>query len=120
MTGETSLIGRRCAKIHEIKEQVRRITEKFNPLKIILFGSYAYGNPTPESDADLLIIMETDRSTLELSSEIAMSIDHYFPVDILVKTPEEIERRIQAGDFFVDDIMNHGKVLYERTGQRMD
>ena len=120
MTITTSLVGKRCAKLEEIKEQVWRIAEKYNPLKIILFGSYAYGNPAPGSDADLLIIMETDRSALELSSEIGLSIDHFFPVDILVKTPQEIERRIQSGDFFADDIMNHGKVLYERTGQRMD
>jgi predicted nucleotidyltransferase len=99
--------------IKEIEEKVRPIIEKFRPEKIILFGSYAAGNPTPASDVDLLVILNTDRSTLELAAEVSSSIKHSFPMDILVRTPQEIAKRLQYGDFFIRDIMETGKVLYE-------
>ena len=111
-----SIIGRRCAKLDEINTQAQIIVKKFNPEKIILFGSYAYGKPTPESDADLLIIVDSRRPTWKLSAEISMMLDHVFPLDIIVKTKHEIEERLAKGDFFIEDIMNKGKVLYERTG----
>lgn len=110
-----SIIGKRCAQFDEIKTQVNIIIKKFDPEKIILFGSYAHGSPTHESDVDLLVIVKTNKSTLQLSSEIALSLDHSFPLDIIVKTPKQIEKRLQNGDFFLQDIINNGKVLYERT-----
>ncbi|MBC8184634.1 nucleotidyltransferase domain-containing protein [candidate division KSB1 bacterium] len=115
-----SIIGKRCADFDEIKMQTTRIAERFDPEKIILFGSYAYGKPTPQSDVDLLIIVDTNESTLKLSSEIALSLEHSFPLDIIVKTPKQIKRRLQNGDFFIEDIINLGKVIYERTNKRMD
>lgn len=99
--------------IKEIEEKVRPIIEKYRPDKIILFGSYAAGNPTPASDVDLLVIMNTERSTLELAAEVSSAVKHSFPMDILVRTPQEINRRLQYGDFFIRDIMETGKVLYE-------
>lgn len=114
-----SIIGKRPAQFHEIKSQANIIKKKFDPEKIILFGSYAQGSPTLESDVDLLVIVNTNNSTLKLSSEIALSLDHSFPLDIIVRTPEQIEKRIQNGDFFLEDIISHGKVLYERIGKRM-
>jgi len=99
--------------IKEIEEKVRPIIEKYRPDKIILFGSYASGNPTPASDVDLLIIMNTNRSTLDLAAEVSSSIKHTFPMDILVRTPQEIAKRLQLGDFFIRDIMETGRVLYE-------
>lgn len=103
--------------IKEIEEKVRPIIEKYRPDKIILFGSYAAGNPTPASDVDLLVILDSNRSTWDLSIEISLSIKHTFPMDILVRTPQEIARRLQYGDFFIRDIMETGKVLYERARQ---
>lgn len=111
-----SIISKRCATQDEINKQAQIIAEKFNPEKIILFGSYANGNPTPESDVDLLIIVNSNRSTWELSVEISLILDHVFPIDILVKTTWEIERRLTYGDFFIEDIINNGKILYERAG----
>ncbi len=119
MADSISIIGKRCAQFHEIKAQANIIIKKFDPEKIILFGSYADGSPTLESDVDLLVIVKTNKSPFKLSSEIALSLDHSFPLDIIVKTPEQIEKRIQDGDFFLEDIINHGKVLYERTDKRM-
>ncbi|NOY77280.1 MAG: nucleotidyltransferase domain-containing protein [Calditrichaeota bacterium] len=120
MSETVSIIGKRCATIDEIREQVYRIIKEFDPEKIILFGSYAYGNPTPESDVDLLVIKKTSQPTMELSSKIALLLDHTFPFDIIVITPEQINRRLQSGDFFIEDVLNNGKLLYERHNQGMD
>lgn len=112
----TSIIGQRCATLKEIQRQAQIIAKEFNPLKIILFGSYAWGNPTPESDVDLLIIVESENPTWQLASEISIALDHAFPMDLIIKTKQEVERRLTIGDYFIEDIMNKGKVLYERAG----
>lgn len=95
---------------------IERIVSKLRPEKIILFGSYAYGNPTPDSDVDLLVIMKTKAK--EVDRYIAVSNLLYprqFPVDILVKTPKEIEvESRKKGNFFLREILTKGKVLYER------
>jgi predicted nucleotidyltransferase len=111
-----SIIGKRCATFDEIKKQSQLIVKKFNPVKIVLFGTYAYGKPTPESDVDLLIIVNSDNSPWKLSAEISLLLDHAFPLDIIVKTTHEIEVRLTIGDFFIEEIINNGKVLYERAG----
>jgi uncharacterized protein len=115
MQNDRSIIGKRCATFNEIYMQSQVIAENFHPEKIILFGSYAYGEPTPESDVDLLIIADSEKPAWELSSEISLKLDHVFPIDIVVKSAREIEDRIANGDFFVQNIMTSGKVLYERT-----
>ncbi len=97
---------------------IERIVSKLNPEKIILFGSYAYGNPTPDSDVDLLVIMKTKAK--EIDRYVAVSNLLYprqFPVDILVKTPKEMEAETRKkGNFFMHEILKKGKVLYERSG----
>lgn len=94
---------------------VQRIVETLHPHKIILFGSYAYGAPTPDSDVDLLVIMETEASQTERFVAVSnLLYPRRFPVDILVKTPQEIEQALQKGDFFLSEIINKGMVLYER------
>ena len=119
MKESMSIIGERCVQFDEIEAQANIIIKEFDPEKIILFGSYAHGSPTLESDVDLLVIVKTNKSMLRLSAEIALSLDHSFPLDIIVKTPEQIEKRIQNGDFFLENIMNHGRVLYERADKRI-
>jgi len=94
---------------------IERIVRELQPDKIILFGSYAYGVPTPDSDVDLLIIMETDASTVQ--RYLAVSLLLYprpFPVDILVKTPREVEQALARRDVLVREILSRGRVLYER------
>jgi predicted nucleotidyltransferase len=97
---------------------IKRIVSELKPEKIILFGSYAYGNPTPDSDVDLLVIMKTKAK--EIDRYVAVSNLLYprqFPVDILVKTPKEMEAEARKkGNFFLREILNKGKVLYERRG----
>ena len=97
---------------------IERIVSELKPEKIILFGSYAYGNPTPDSDVDLLVIMKT--RAREIDRYVAVSNLLYprqFPVDILVKTPKEMEIEARKkGNFFMREILKKGKVLYERRG----
>ncbi len=82
----------------------------------MLFGSYAYGAPTADSDVDLLVILDTDAPRRERSWLVSRwLIPRPFPVDILVKTPQEIEQALAGRDFFIQEIMAHGKVLYERS-----
>ncbi len=94
---------------------VECMVQELQPEKIILFGSYAYGTPTANSDVDLLVIMETEASSKERSWAVSrLLIPRPFPVDILVRTPQEIERALANGDFFIREIITRGKVLYER------
>jgi len=94
---------------------VKRIVETLHPEKIILFGSYAYGNPTPDSDVDLLVVMPTKEPEIERYLKVSRLIrPRPFAVDILVKTPQEITQAIRRGDFFIAEIVSQGKVLYER------
>lgn len=94
---------------------VDRIVYELNPEKIILFGSYAYGTPTADSDVDLLVIMESDKQGSDRSWQVArLLIPRPFPVDILVRTPAEVEQALEQGDFFIREIVTQGKVLYER------
>lgn len=100
----------------ELPEAVARLADRLRPEKIILFGSYAYGRPTPDSDVDLLVILETDASATERYLAVSRLLyPRPFPVDILVRTPEEIEQALDTGDFFVREITTQGRVLYERS-----
>lgn len=101
--------------LNDIRKKIDKVIKKYNPDKIILFGSYAKGTSTSFSDVDLFFIIESDQSSWDLSVEISSMIQHSFPMDIIVRTPGEVKKRLQAGDFFIKDILQHGIVLYERT-----
>ena len=101
-----------------IQAVVDHIAQTFDPEKIILFGSYAYGNPKPWSDVDLLVMLETDNPK-QAQMDINLSFRDPIGVDILVRTPQEIEYRIPLGDFFLRDIVSKGKILYERSDSRV-
>lgn len=94
-----------------IQDVVRQIATRFSPLKIILFGSYARGDPRPESDVDLLVIMPTRREG-EQSLLIRQAIQCDFGLDLIVQTPATVRRRLRLGDFFLREILEKGKVLY--------
>jgi len=91
----------------------RRIAKQFNPQKIILFGSYAYGVPTEDSDVDILVIMPFQGRNPEKATEIWMATKPKFPIDIMVRKPAEIKKRLRQGDFFLQEITERGKILYE-------
>jgi predicted nucleotidyltransferase len=105
----------------KIRRAARKIVDAVQPERIVLFGSFAYGNPTPDRDVDLLVIMESQLRPHARAIQISEILDpRPFPVDIIVRTPAEIEERLRIGDCFVREIVNKGKVLYERrTGQRV-
>jgi len=99
----------------EIQKIVDIIAEKFSPDKIILFGSYAYGLPRRGSDVDLLVVMDTDKGVIDAALEIRLSLPlRSFGLVLIVRTPGEIERRLQMGDRFITEITTLGKVLHER------
>lgn len=100
-----------------IDDVVRQIVEKFQPLKIILFGSYAYGNPKRESDVDLLVVIATKFKESQQEIEILRGIDYHFGLDLLVKTPESLKTRVELGDAFLKEVLQKGKVLYERPAR---
>ena len=89
------------------------IVREFAPLQVILFGSYAYGTPTEDSDIDLLVVMEIPESeTRHQAVEIRQRIPRRFPMDLLVRSPEEIAYRISYNDWFLREITEKGEVLY--------
>jgi predicted nucleotidyltransferase len=99
--------------LQAIREIVQQIVERFRPQKVILFGSYAHGNPTPDSDVDLLVVMETSERVLPAAARISAAIDHPFPLDILVFRPSELKASLERKGVFATEIMANGIVLHE-------
>jgi uncharacterized protein len=102
----------------QIETYAAEVAKEFRPLKIVLFGSYAYGNPTEDSDVDLMVIMPKDDSGLrnrERAVAIRSAIPKPFPLDLLVRDPEDIAWRLEEGDCFLQDVFSKGRVLYETT-----
>jgi predicted nucleotidyltransferase len=101
----------------QINQLARRIADEFRPERIILFGSYAYGKPTEDSDVDLLVVMKIKGDVVEKGAEIYVAVDKShaapFSIDILVRTPEQIRERVKMNDFFIREITEQGKVVYE-------
>ena len=94
---------------------VRRIAKELRPDKIIWFGSYAYGTPTPDSDVDLLVVMERPSSYKEQYLSVARLImQRPFAVDIILKTPDELRSELNRRNFFLREVVTKGKTLYER------
>lgn len=103
-----------------IRSIARHIAERFDPDAIILFGSHAYGAPDAHSDVDLLVVMDTPNGEMEAMVEIAKSLPiSGFGVDVVVRSRQTLERRKKLGDWFLREITEKGKVLYERTDARM-
>jgi len=98
-----------------LPKAVKRIVTELKPEKIILFGSYAYGNPTPDSDVDLLVVMKTSAKFKDRYLAVSRLLrPREFPVDIIVKTPKELERALRTNSFFTREIYTKGVILYER------
>ncbi|MEA3351149.1 MAG: nucleotidyltransferase domain-containing protein [Chloroflexota bacterium] len=91
-----------------------RIVTEFQPEKIILFGSYAYGKPNKDSDVDILVVLPFEGKSAHKATEIIMAVGHPgFPVDLLARTPEKVKERISMGDFFMKEIFKQGESIYE-------
>ncbi|OGZ84885.1 MAG: hypothetical protein A2599_03030 [Candidatus Staskawiczbacteria bacterium RIFOXYD1_FULL_39_28] len=103
----------------EITDKIKNISDKivaeYKPEKIILFGSFAWGNPTKDSDIDLLVVKKSDKSPFDRVRDVYRIIFSMGgAIDILVYTPEQIERRKKINDPFILKIINEGKLLYAR------
>ncbi len=94
---------------------IERLIREVNPEKIILFGSYAYGNPTPDSDVDLLVVVRSDEPYRQRYLRVARALQpRLFPLDLIVKTTEEIEEALRDFSPFLHEIYTKGICLYER------
>ena len=99
----------------EVRRSVDKIKQRYKPEKIFVFGSFASGKITADSDIDFFIIKRTTKTRRERQREVSrILIDREVPVDILVFTPAETERRKRIGDPFILDILNSGKLLYAK------
>lgn len=98
-----------------LEEITRKIIDHFDPEKIVLFGSRSTGSPRTDSDVDLLVIMDTSGSPVQRAVEVKrVCRPRFVSMDVLVKTSEEVEARLERGSFFLRQILEQGKVLYER------
>ena len=103
----------------QIREVSRRIAAEFRPRRIVLFGSYARGTATEDSDVDLLIITPLKGEPVSKSVEIRLKVRPSFPVDMLVRTPRMVQERLAMGDDFMREILTEGKTLYEADDARV-
>jgi predicted nucleotidyltransferase len=103
-----------------IRRFARQIAERFHPDRIILFGSYAYGRPHNESDVDLLVIMPA-YDVVAQAVRISGAFERLFSHSIIVRTPKQIERGLREDDcdWFLREVMDKGKVLYEAPDRAM-
>lgn len=97
----------------QIRRFVSRMVETFHPQRVVLFGSYAYGNPTADSDVDLLVVIPHEGPPTVKAAEIRKRVRAGFPVDLIVRSPEEMRRRLMMDDVFIREIAERGRALYE-------
>src|SRR5262249_45525868 len=110
--------GKPRASMAAIRKLVRQIADQFQPEKILLFGSYAYGRPHPDSDVDLLVVMPA-RNEVSQACRIRLALEPPFPLDLIVRTPENLRWRLEEGDWFLREVVGKGKVLYEKADRRV-
>ena len=106
-------------EIKQIQALSQQIVEQFQPDRIILFGSYAYGTPNEDSDVDLMVVMPFEGHPVNQAIKVLNHIHAEFPLDLLVRTDEFITERLKLGDFFMMDIVETGRILYEAADTRM-
>ena len=97
----------------KIKALADLIAKQFKPQQIILFGSYAAGTPTPDSDVDLLVVMPHKDPPAIQAAKIRQKVHAGFPIDIIVRSAEEIRKRIKMDDMFIKNILEQGLPIYE-------
>jgi predicted nucleotidyltransferase len=99
--------------LRDIQKIVQQIVAHCQPQKVILFGAYARGTPTADSDVDLLVIMETEEPPLHAAARFAAAIDHPCALDILVRRPADLEASLARQGVFATEVLTTGVVLYE-------
>jgi predicted nucleotidyltransferase len=102
-----------------IRRFARQVAERFQPDKIILFGSYAYGTPHADSDVDILVIMPA-RNEFDQAFKIRCEVPTQFPMDLIVLKPRNVKWRLEERESFLTEIMTKGIILHEKNDSRMD
>lgn len=97
----------------DIQALADRIVREFLPERIVLFGSYASGTASPDSDVDLLVVLPYQGKSWAKAAEIRGRLRPRFPLDLLVRTPQQVLERLEMGDSFLRDVSERGTVLYE-------
>jgi predicted nucleotidyltransferase len=97
-----------------IRRLAREIVQRFDPDRVILFGSHARGDAGPDSDVDLLVVMDAPNE-INQSIRITLAMPDEFPLDIIVRTPDRLRERLELGDWFLRTVMEEGIVLHEKT-----
>ncbi|HET6401760.1 MAG TPA: nucleotidyltransferase domain-containing protein [Candidatus Kapabacteria bacterium] len=100
-----------------IRHYATQIAERFHPSRIVLFGSQVWGSPRPDSDVDLLVVMPFDGKGMRQSVRICHEFHPPFPLDLIVRKPEEVATCVDRRDFFLQDVLNRGIVLYDQRNQ---
>jgi uncharacterized protein len=96
-----------------IEEYVGEVVRLFQPERVLVFGSHAWGTPRDESDVDLLVVMPHSGAAVEQAARIRQTVRAGFPLDIIVRSPAAIRKRLAMGDGFIRDILERGRVLHE-------
>ncbi len=113
--GQSASPGDGLVRSNAIDDVVRQIVERFRPRRVILFGSYVYGQPHPGSDVDPLVEMDTPLRDAQQAARICQAIDYHFGLDVVVRTPATIQKRLAQGDLFLAEVLSRGTVLYDAT-----
>ncbi len=100
-----------------IRQYAREVAKRFEPERIILFGSHAYGQPHADSDVDILVVMPA-RNEIDQAVRIDRVVDPLFPLDLIVCTPKNVAWRLKEGDSFLREILTKGKVLHASPRSR--
>lgn len=90
-----------------------QVGKELSAERVILFGSYARGRTDEDSDVDILVIAPYRGKSVDTSVAIRLKLRPSFPMDLLVRSPAQVKERLAAGDMFLQDIVEHGTVLYE-------
>jgi predicted nucleotidyltransferase len=106
--------------MQQIEVFCHNLAREFQPEKVILFGSYAWGTPTADSDVDLLVILPFEGKSVFKSVEMRLKLRPRFPLDLVVRTPEKVRERLEMGDDFMKELLEEGKILYEAYHCRVD
>ena len=100
-------------EMRKIRELTSQIARAFNPDKIILFGSHAYGQASSDSDVDILVVLPFEGKPVRKAIEIRNKVNAVVPLDLIVRTPEQVAERLAQNDWFMREIVERGRTLYE-------
>jgi len=104
-------------EMKKIRDLTSLIAREFDPDRIILFGSYAYGQPGYDSDVDILVVLPFKGKAVRKAIEIRNRVNAQIPLDLIVRTPEQVAERIAMNDCFMREIVEKGRTLYEANHQ---